>query len=90
MVKHQDKPLEISQDDTGLRSVLILYNDDVNSFDFVVESLVKICKHDPEQAYQCALVAHFKGKCDVKNGSYHELKPPYEEMTFRGLTVSIE
>jgi ATP-dependent Clp protease adaptor protein ClpS len=90
MVKHQDKPFEISQNDAGLLHALILYNDDVNSFDFVIESLVEICKHDPEQAYQCALVAHFKGKCDVKSGSYQELKSPHEEMTARGLTVAIE
>ena len=68
---------------------LILFNDDVNTFDFVIETLVDVCQHDPLQAEQCAMVVHYKGKCSVKSGSFIELKPRQEEMTNRKLTVSI-
>lgn len=69
---------------------LILYNDDVNTFDFVIDTLIDVCEHDPLQAENCALIAHFKGKCPVKNGSYKELLPCYTEMTNRKLTVEIK
>ena len=69
---------------------LVLYNDDVNTFDFVIETLVDVCGHDPLQAEQCALITHFLGKCAVKSGSFIELKPPCEEMTQRKLSVKIK
>lgn len=69
---------------------LVLYNDDVNTFDFVIQSLIEICNHEPIQAEQCALIAHYTGKCAVKSGDYDEIKPLFEEMTVRGLTVTIE
>ncbi len=69
---------------------LILYNDDVNTFDFVIESLIDVCEHDPLQAENCALIAHYKGKCPVKSGSFNELKPFYTEMINRKLTVKIK
>ena len=77
---------------TGEQEVrkLILWNDDVNSFDFVIETLIEVCGHDPYQAETCALIAHFKGKCAVKNGSVDELKPMQAEMTIRNLTVEIK
>jgi ATP-dependent Clp protease adaptor protein ClpS len=68
---------------------LILWNDDVNSFDYVIESLVEVCEHDPMQAETCAWIAHFKGKCPVKRGSFDDLKPYYAEMSNRKLTVEI-
>jgi ATP-dependent Clp protease adaptor protein ClpS len=69
---------------------LILFNDEVNSFDFVIESLIEVCKHDQSQAEQCALIAHHKGKCTVKNGTLPDLDPIRNELFNRGLTVSIE
>ena len=54
---------------------IILYNDDVNSFDHVIECLVQYCKMDSIQAEQCATIVHHNGKCDVKHGSYEELRP---------------
>jgi len=69
---------------------LILYNDDVNTFDFVIETLVDVCKHNPEQAEQCALIAHIKGRCPIKNGAAEVLTPLKSEMTNRGLVVTIE
>ena len=89
MVKEKLKPA--SEKDEIISSVkeLILFNDDVNTFEFVIETLIEVCGHDPYQAEQCALTAHYNGKCGVKTGSYDELKPIYEEMTNRELTVSI-
>jgi ATP-dependent Clp protease adaptor protein ClpS len=69
---------------------LILYNDDYNTFDFVIETLIDVCEHDPMQAENCAMIAHFKGKCPVKSGTDKELLPYYTEMTNRKLTVEIK
>ncbi len=90
MVKHKDSPSESPLHEFSLERGLILYNDDVNTFDFVIETLIEVCDHAPEQAEQCALIAHYKGKCNVRTGDYQEMKPMYDEMTLRGLTVSIE
>ncbi|MEJ2594312.1 MAG: ATP-dependent Clp protease adaptor ClpS [bacterium] len=68
---------------------LILFNDEVNTFDFVIETLIEVCEHDHLQAENCALVAHYKGKCPVKKGPIEDLKPRYDEMTNRKLTVEI-
>jgi len=68
---------------------LILFNDDFNSFDFIIDSLVEVCQHDIMQAENCALIAHYKGKCPVKNGMVNDLRPIYVEMTNRQITVEI-
>lgn len=68
---------------------LVLYNDDVNTFDYVIDSLVEVCDHDLVQAEQCAYLVHYSGKCDVKNGSFEQLKPLRIELSRRGLTVAI-
>jgi ATP-dependent Clp protease adaptor protein ClpS len=88
----KEKKLPDSETGSGLDSgkKLVLFNDNVHTFDFVIETLVEVCNHDPEQAENCALIAHFKGKCAVKNGSFEELKPCYEEMVLRKLTVEIQ
>lgn len=69
------------------RMELILYNDDVNSFDFIIESLVEVCDHDAVQAEQCALIAHFKGKCGIKFGTLTELTPMNNELNNRGIST---
>ena len=84
--KHPDIK-EVTQDEDVKK--LILWNDDVNSFDFVIESLVEVCGQDSMQAETCAMIAHFKGKCPVKSGSFDDLKPLYTEMTNRKLTMEI-
>ena len=71
------------------KNKLILWNDEVNSFDFVIDSLIEVCGHTPEQAETCTWIAHFKGKCPVKSGSFDVLKPLYSELTNRKLTVEI-
>lgn len=69
---------------------LILHNDEVHTFDYVIESLIKICKHDPVQAEQCTYLVHYKGKCDVLKGSEDILSPHKEGLAQRGLIVTIE
>lgn len=69
---------------------LILHNDDVNTFDFVIQTLVEICGHNPLQAEQCAFIVHYKGKCAVKKGSYDDLKPMCLELLRRGLSATID
>jgi ATP-dependent Clp protease adaptor protein ClpS len=69
---------------------IVLYNDDVNTFDWVISSLVDLCNHTEEQAEQCALLVHFKGKCKVKHGYYNELKPICEALLDRGLSAKLE
>ncbi|EAZ79450.1 ATP-dependent Clp protease adaptor ClpS [Algoriphagus machipongonensis] len=70
-------------------SDLIVYNDDVNTFDHVSTILIKVCKHSPEQAEQCTLIIHFKGKCAVKKGSIEELKPMCEAILDAGIQAAI-
>lgn len=69
---------------------LMLYNDDVNTFDHVIECLIKICKHSLEQAEQVAMIVHTKGKCDIKHGGIDELKPKCEALLDKGLSAKIE
>lgn len=69
---------------------LLLYNDDVNTFEFVTESLIKVCEHDLLQAEQCTYLVHYTGKCVVKNGTFKKLKPLCEALLERGLSAKIE
>ena len=69
---------------------LVLYNDDFNTFDFVIESLIKVCKHDVIQAEQCTFLVHYAGRCSVKRGSYNILEPLCTALLERGLTAEIE
>lgn len=69
---------------------IIVWNDDVNTFDWVIETLIEVCGHTQEQAEQCALFIHTKGKYAVKNGSYDELKPQTEAITERGIQATLE
>lgn len=90
MIKGKNNPAEKRKDKQDPNNCLILFNDEIHSFDFVIEALIEVCDHEQLQAEQCALIAHYKGKCPVKTGYMAELKPKYDEMTKRGLTVSIE
>lgn len=69
---------------------IVVYNDDFNTFDHVIETLIKVCKHDPIQAEQCTFLIHYKGKCSVKKGSYEELEPICTALLERGITAEIE
>lgn len=69
---------------------LIVWNDDVNTFEWVIETLMDICGHSYEQAEQCAYIIHFHGKYAVKKGSFEDLKPPCDAITERGINATIE
>ena len=84
--KHSDSSLFKDKTDQNL----ILYNDDHNDFDFVIESLMKVCGHFQEQATQCAVLTHFNGKSSVKKGNYSHLKPMKTALIDKGLTADIE
>lgn len=68
---------------------IVLFNDDVNTFDWVITSLIEICEHTPEQAEQCSIIVHYRGKCAVKTGDYDELKPKCTALLDRGLSAEI-
>lgn len=87
MKKQQLKSEGIPSETLTSRMELILFNDDVNSFDFIIESLVEVCDHDPVQAEQCAMIAHFNGKCGIKFGSFSELIPMNNELNNRGIST---
>ena len=69
---------------------LVVWNDEVNTFEWVIETLVEVCKHSYEQAEQCAYVIHFRGKYAVKHGSYEDLKPQCDAITDRGIGATVE
>jgi len=69
---------------------LIVWNDEVNTFEWVIETLIEICHHSPEQAEQCAMLIHTKGKYAVKQGDYDTLKPMRDAITDRGIGATIE
>ena len=69
---------------------IIVWNDDVNTFDHVIDSLVAVCGHSPEQAEQCAIFIHYKGKYAVKDGDFETLRPQAEALIDRGLNATID
>ena len=68
---------------------LMVYNDDHNTFEHVINTLIKVCKHDVNQAEQCTFLIHYKGKCSVKKGMYEELKPMREGISSAGIKAAI-
>lgn len=72
-----------------LNNEIVLFNDDVNTFDHVIETLILVCEHTAEQAEQCAILVHYKGKCTVKTGSLKELEPKCSLLLEAGLSAEI-
>ena len=68
---------------------IVLFNDDVNTFDHVIDTLIRVCKHTAEQAEQCALLVHYKGKCTVKTGAIADLEPQCSSLLEAGLSAEI-
>ncbi len=68
---------------------LVVFNDDINTFEHVIDTLIDVCAHTPEQAEQCTLLIHYKGKCSVKNGSWEELVPMRNEICRRGISAEV-
>jgi len=71
------------------QSEIILFNDDVNTFEHVINTLIAACDHTPEQAEQCSLIVHYNGKCTVKTGEYDDLKPRCSKLLQAGLSAEI-
>ena len=76
--------------DTDEPCNLIVWNDEVNTFEWVIETLMEVCGHTAEQAEQCAYIIHYQGKYAVKNGTYDDLKPECDAITDRGIGATIE
>ncbi|GAB3641067.1 ATP-dependent Clp protease adaptor ClpS [Spirosoma arcticum] len=74
--------------DTAVHTLMV-FNDEVNTFEHVIETLIDVCEHTPEQAEQCTLLIHYKGKCSVKNGSWEELVPMRNEICRRGISAEV-
>jgi len=77
------------EEETIKQNEIVLFNDEVNTFDHVIETLVLVCEHTPEQAEQCSLIVHYKGKCTVKTGEYDDLKPRCSKLLQAGLSAEI-
>lgn len=85
--KHQEE-LSVETLEHPLNEI-VLYNDDVNTFDHVIDTLIYACDHTPEQAEQCSIIVHYKGKCTVKTGEYKELEPRCSMLLEAGLSAEI-
>lgn len=89
MVKEIEKSLQSTDNKSETEKCLILINDDVNTFDHVIESLIDICNHSEEQAEQCALITHLKGKCAIRKGDREQLFQLKQQLSERQLTTVI-
>ena len=93
---HNPRPVQYEDEDTTVLTTpddpfsLIVWNDEVNTFEWVIQTLMEVCGHSLEQAEQCAMIIHTKGKYAVKQGSYDELKPQCDAITERGIGATIE
>ncbi|WP_111683405.1 ATP-dependent Clp protease adaptor ClpS [Winogradskyella tangerina] len=90
-MKFQEKEQEelLLKEDVLKQNEIVLFNDDVNTFDHVIDTLIYACDHTPEQAEQCSIIVHYKGKCTVKTGSYEDLKPRCSKLLQAGLSAEI-
>ncbi|QCK14293.1 ATP-dependent Clp protease adaptor ClpS [Mangrovivirga cuniculi] len=88
---HQEETLEEVLEvvtDQSERNLMV-YNDDFNTFEHVINTLIKVCKHNPTQAEQCTYIIHYKGKCSVKQGTYEKLKPMRNSIREAGIDAKI-
>jgi ATP-dependent Clp protease adaptor protein ClpS len=85
--KRQEDVLVLEKEDQ--ENQIVLYNDDVNTFDHVINTLIYACDHTEEQAHQCSIIVHYKGKCTVKTGSFDDLKPRCSKLLEAGLSAEI-
>ena len=88
-VKEKEKKDYSVDEQKGDENQIILYNDDFNTFDHVIECLINICDHTPLQAEQCTLIVHYKGKCSVKSGTLIDLKPRLKRLIDANLSAEI-
>lgn len=83
-------PRWLSKKKTGNDQFLILHNDEIHSFDYVIEALIDICGHDIAQATQCTIITHYKGSCDVRRGSIKSLTPLKDALISQELNATID
>jgi ATP-dependent Clp protease adaptor protein ClpS len=91
MMSTKEKASEevLIKEEVKTQNEIVLYNDEVNTFDHVIETLIHACDHTAEQAEQCSLIVHYKGKCTVKTGLYDDLKPRCSVLLKAGLSAEI-
>lgn len=86
----EDELVEVMDErDSSAVQDLIVYNDDFNTFDHVINTLIKVCRHEKLQAEQCTYIIHFTGKCAVKKGTFKELRPMKEGILDAGINAEI-
>ena len=90
VTKRNPDSRDLTSFSSGADHFLVLHNDDVNTFVYVIDSLVEVCGHDPVQAEQCAFITHHQGKCDIKKGEAVNLKLMQQSLLNRGLLVTID
>lgn len=88
--KEQFQEEVLFAEDVDKENQIVLFNDDVNTFDHVIDTLIAACEHTALQAEQCAMIVHYKGKCTVKSGSYDDLKPRCSKLLDAGLSAEIQ
>ncbi len=84
----EEKAVEVLEEEIDVND-LVVFNDDVNTFQHVINTLIRVCRHTPEQAEQCTMLIHFKGKCAVKTGLFEELKPMKDGICEAGIDAKI-
>ncbi len=90
MHNHKEEEIELLEEvGTDLDRDLVVFNDDFNTFDHVIETLIKICRHSAEQAEQCTWIIHYNGKCSVKKGNEHKLIPMRNAICDRGISAEV-
>ena len=87
--KEETEVLEDEEVVTTSEYTLVVFNDDVNTFEHVIDTLIDVCGHTPEQAEQCTLIIHYKGKCNVKNGSFENLAQMRNTICTRGISAEV-
>lgn len=89
MTKEKQSEELLLEEEVVNQNEIVLFNDDVNTFDHVIDTLIYACDHTPEQAEQCSIIVHYKGKCTVKTGPYDDLKPRCSKLLEAGLSAEI-
>jgi ATP-dependent Clp protease adaptor protein ClpS len=87
-LQHEEHAVEVLEEEIDVKD-LVVFNDDVNTFEHVINTLIRVCKHSPEQAEQCTLLIHYKGKCAVKTGLFEELRPMRDGICEAGIDARI-
>ncbi len=88
-IKEKIKERVQERESISFNNEIVMYNDDVNTFDHVIETLIRVCDHTAEQAEQCSIIIHYNGKCTVKTGSFEKLKPQCLQLLDAGLSAEI-